>query len=131
MGGKGPGPEPDPVTCPGAAPMNDDECSGKGSCYYTGLRCDCGGMMGDRKWRCRGSGDACPAMPPADATACTNDGDMPLNCPYPDGSECRCEQDEWKCKAPPEPPGEAGGAPNEPPPPPPPPPAAGGAPDMP
>ena len=84
--------------------------------------------MDDRKWRCHGSGAACPAMAPAADASCDNGMGMPLACPYPDGSECHCNDGHWRCDMPPEPPG-AGGAPPEPPGPPGPP--AGGAPEMP
>jgi len=53
-------------------------------------------------WRCSGSGAACPTTAPADGDACTTDMGTKLTCPYPDGSQCKCEQDQWKCDAPPD-----------------------------
>lgn len=105
--------------------MNEQSCSGEERCYYPGVRCDCGGKKDEPQWRCRGSGAACPATLPVPDSSCESDMDMPLTCPYADGSECRCDHEQWRCEMPPEPPG-AGGAPPEPPAPP-----AGGAPVMP
>jgi hypothetical protein len=90
------------IACPSTAPAKDDTCSAEGSCYYPGLRCDCQGKMDTLTWRCSGSGAACPTTAPADGEACTTDMETKLTCPYPDGSQCKCEQDAWKCDAPPD-----------------------------
>lgn len=114
--------------------MDQQSCTAQQQCFYPGERCDCGGMMDDLKWHCRGSGAACPPMVPAADSSCDNGMEMPLACPYPDGSECHCNDGHWRCDMPPEP--GAGGAPPEPPGPHdgphgPPGPPAGGAPEMP
>ncbi len=104
-GGKGDGgapPEPD-EDCPVDPPPAMTACDGMIECLYRGLRCTCMGRGDDARFECRGSGDACPSEAPEHESTCENSQGVPnLECPYPDGTECRCMGDSWRCNTRPE-----------------------------
>jgi hypothetical protein len=86
--------------CPAAPPANESECAFPTlSCAYDGQECDCD----DGVWACETD---CPAMEPADGTACVRDADD--ECRYLAGAPveggggdadatCRCEEGTFNC----------------------------------
>jgi len=72
-----------------------------------------GAAAAEPTWRCTGSGAACPTTTPKTGDMCTNAtgaggagagiGAAALDCPYPDGSTCRCTNRRWECTEPPPP----------------------------
>jgi len=85
------------LSCPIVAPQNNNLCSDASlTCSYVGERCRCRQMGPNTAWRCTGSGDACPSTHPVAAASCTGN----LQCPYPGGDQCNCQNGKWNCFSP-------------------------------
>ncbi|MEO8905940.1 MAG: hypothetical protein ABI488_25620 [Polyangiaceae bacterium] len=85
----------DSVSCPTNLPNNNSTCPAAAlQCNYTGRSCGCRAVGNNLRWRCTGSGVACPGTEPTAATACMGT----LQCPYPDGGQCNCDASgQWRC----------------------------------
>jgi hypothetical protein len=85
------------ASCPASVPLNNGMCNDATlTCSYVGERCRCRQQGNALSWRCTGSGDACPSTQPKVATACTSN----LQCPYPNGDQCNCQNGAWTCFTP-------------------------------
>ncbi len=85
------------ASCPVMTPQTNDVCTDTSlTCSYVGERCRCRQQGNNLTWRCTGSGDACPAAAPVAGAACM----APLQCPYPSGDQCNCQNGKWNCFTP-------------------------------
>jgi len=81
--------------CPDELPGPEEACEGgfqAPTCTYDDQECTCEGFGDNAVWECGEPVDTCPASPPGEGDACTEQ----QLCDF-DGSLCVCDGENWTC----------------------------------